>query len=234
MRIRRLLPDAAVALVLMALVLPAPAYCAEQADRERITAEGEGEAEIRGQDLSRARREALEDGLRKAFENAVVEILPLGHSLAGRQDVLDQLTPSLKRYLLQYRVLSEMPALQVFFLNVEATFSVPLIREDLVKMGIAWTEEGTGEPIELFVRIEGISSFLWYQRLLQVFQKMPHVRTATTFEVFGTAMVLRLEYERDLDDLLDMISSCGSEEFSLRVDQVEDREIKVSLVPMSN
>jgi hypothetical protein len=234
MKTKTILSDTVVALVLVAFVLPAPAYCAGRPDLERITAEGEGEAEIQDQDLSRARREALEDGLQKAFENALVEILPLAHSLAGRHDVLDQLAPSLKRYLLQYRVLSEMPALQVFFLNVEATFSVPLIREDLVKIGIAWTEEGTGEPIELFVRIEGISSFLWYQRLLQVFQKMPHVRTATTFEVFGTAMVLRLEYERDLDDLLDMISSCGSEEFSLRVEQVEDREIKVSLETMGN
>jgi hypothetical protein len=225
---------AVAALVLMTCLLSPPAYCTGSSDRERITAEGEGEAEIRDQDLPGARREALQDGLQKAFENAVVEILPLGHSLAGRQDVLDQLSPGLKRYLLQYRVLSEMPALQVFFLNVEATFSVPLIRKDLAKIGIAWEEEGTGEPIDLFVRIEGVSSFLWYQRLLEVFQTMSHVRTATTFEVFGATMVLRLAYERDLDDLLNMISSCGSEEFSLRVEQVEDREIKVSLVTTRN
>jgi hypothetical protein len=101
-------------------------------------------------------------------------------------------------------------------------------------MGIALTEEGTGEPIDLFVRIEGVSSFRWYERLLEVFQKMAHVRTATTFEVFGYAMVLRLEYERDLDDLLEAISSCGSEEFALRVEQVKDREIKVSLETMRN
>jgi len=234
MIMRTILWDTVVALVLVAFLLPPPGYCAGRSDQERITAEGEGEAEIQDQDLSRARREALEDGLRKAFENALVEILPLAHSLAGGQDVLEQLAPGLKKYLLQYRVLSEMPALQVFFLNVEATFSVPLIREDLVKIGIAWTEERRGEPIDLFVRIEGVPSILWYQRLLQVFQEMTNVRTATTFEVFGTVMVLRLEYERDLDDLLEAISSCGSGEFSLRVEQVKDGEIKVSLVTMSN
>ena len=222
------------ALVLMAFLLSPIANLAGGAEPLRITAEGEGEAEIQDQDLSRARREALEDGLQKAFENALVEILPLGHSLAGRQDILDQLTPRLKRYLLQYRVLSEMPALQVFFLNVEATFSVPLIREDLAKVGIAWTDEGPGELIDLFVRIEGVSSFRWYQQVLEVFQKMAHVSTATPFEVFGTAMVLRLQYERDLDDLLEAISTCSTEEFALRVEQVKEREIKVSLVPMSN
>jgi hypothetical protein len=225
---------AVVALVLMAFLLSPNANSAGGSERVRITAEGEGEAEIRDQNLSRARREALEDGLQNAFENALVEILPLGYSLAGREDILDQLTPKLKRYLLQYRVLSEMPALQVFFMNVEATFSVPLIREDLVKVGIAWTDEGPVEPVDLFVRIEGVSSFRWYQRLLEVFQKMAHVNTATAFEVFGTAMVLRLEYERDLDDLLEAISSCSTEEFALRVEQVKEREIKVSLVTMSN
>ena len=223
-----------VAMVLMAVWLPPPAYGEGRPEQERITAEGEGEAEIEGQDLSRARREALEDGLQKAFENALVEVLPLDHSLAGKQDIFDHLAPNLKRYLLQYRVLSEMPALQVFFLNVEATFSAPLIREDLVKIGIAWTEEGAGEPIDLFVRIEGISSFRWYQQLLKVFQKMPYVNSATTFEVFGTEMVLRLEYARGLDDLLEAISNCGSGEFALRVEQVKDREIKVSLVTMSD
>jgi len=234
MRKKTMVSRAVSALVLMAFLLSPIANLAGGAEPLRITAEGEGEAEIQDQDLSRARREALEDGLQKAFENALVEILPLGHSLAGRQDILDQLTPRLKRYLLQYRVLSEMPALQVFFLNVEATFSVPLIREDLAKVGIAWTDEGPGELIDLFVRIEGVSSFRWYQQLLEVFQKMPHVRAVTPFEVFGTTMVLRLEYERDLDDLLEAISIFSTEEFALRVEQVKEREIKVLLVTMSN
>jgi len=234
MRKKTIVSGAVAALILMAFLLSPVANIAVGSERVRITAEGEGEAEIQDQDLSRARRAALEDGLQKAFENALVEILPLGHSLAGRRDILDQLTPRLKRYLLQYRVLSEMPALQVFFLNVEATFSVPLIREDLVKVGIAWTDEGPGEPIDLFVRIEGVSSFRWYQQLLEVFQKMAHVNTATAFEVFGTTMVLRLEYDRDLDDLLEAISISSTEEFALRVEQVKEREIKVSLVTMSN
>ena len=224
--------DSAILLVLIATLLASPAYCADDYDRERITTEGEGEVEIQDQDLSRARGEALEDALQNAFENALVEILPQGLPLAGRQDSLDQLSPRLRRYLLQYRILSEMPALQVFFMNVEATFSVPLVREDLVKLGIVFAEEGTGEPVELFVRVERVSSFRWYQELVQLFQQMAHVRTATVFEVFGTAIVFRLEYERDLDDLLEAISSWSSEEFAFRVEQVKDQEVAVSLVTM--
>jgi hypothetical protein len=117
-------------------------------------------------------------------------------------------------------------------MNVEATFSVPLIREDLVKLGVALSDEATGEPVELFVRVEGVSSFRWYQQLVELFQKMKRVNSATTFEVFGTEIVLRLEYEGDIDDLLEAVSNWSSEEFSFRVDQVKDQEIAVSLVTM--
>jgi len=224
--------DLAIVLLLVGAVLASPAYSAGSRDRDRITTEGEGEAEIQGQDLSLAKGQALDDALQKAFENALVEILPLDLSLTGRQDVLDQLGPRLKRYLLQYRVVSEMPALEVCFVNVEATFSAPLIREDLAKLGIAWSDEGTGEPVVYFVRVEGVASVRCYQEVMQMFQKTANVNSVTPYEVFGTAMVLRLEYKRGLDDLVETISGLRSEEFSFRVEQVNDREISVSLVTM--
>ncbi len=223
-----------IALFLLA-TLPVPqARSASERDRERITTDGEGEAGIRGQDLSLAREDALEDALQKAFENALVEILPLDLSLTGRQDILDQLATRLRRYLLQYRVLSELPALQVFFVNVEATFSVSLIREDLVSLGIAWTEESTAEPVELFVRVKGVASVRSYQELIQSFRKMANVKAATVYEVFGTAVVFRLEYERALEDLVAAVSDWRSDEFAFRVEQVSDREISVLLVTMGD
>lgn len=219
-----------VALLLLAAVPRPPAHSASERDRERITTDGEGEAGIQGEDLSLARGEALEDALQKAFENALVEILPLDISLTGRQDILNQLATRLKRYLIQYRVLSELSALQVFFVNVEATFSVPQIREDLVSLGITWTEEDTGEPVELFVRVKGVASVRLYQELIQLFRKMANVKAATPCEVFGTSVVIQLKYQRGLEDLVEAISDWRSDEFAFRVDQVNDREISVSLV----
>ena len=221
-----------IALLLVAGVPVPPVHSASENDRERITTDGEGEAGIRGRDLSLARGEALEDALQKAFENALVEILPLDLSLTGRQDVLDQLATRLRRYLLQYRVLSELPALQVFFVNVEATFSVPLIREDLASLGIAWAEEATGEPVELFVRVKGVASVRLYQELIQLFRKMENVKGATPHEVLDTAVVVRLEYERGLEDLVEALSEWRSDEFAFRVEQVNDREVSVLLVTM--
>jgi hypothetical protein len=224
----------AVAFLLVAAVPVHPAYSASERDSERITADGEGEAGIRGRDLSLVRGEALEDALQKAFENALVEILPLDLSLTGRQDILDQLARRLRRYLVQYRVLSELPALQVFFVNVEATFSVPLIREDLVSLGVAWEEEATGAPVELFVRVKGVASARSYQELIQLFRKMTNVKAATPCEVFGTSLVIRLEYERGLEDLVEALSEWRSDEFAFRVEQVNDREISALLVTMGD
>jgi hypothetical protein len=221
-------------LAMLPVLLEISTECAGSPNRDRVTIEGEGEAAIQTEDLPRARNDALEDALHKAFENALAEILPLDLSLAMRQDIVDQLAPRLKRYLLQYRVLSEMPALQVYFLNVEATFSVPLIRDDLAKIGFAWTEEETGESVELFVRVEGVPSFGWYQQVLQVFEQMVFVNRATPFEAFGTSLVLRLEVQRDLEGLLEAISSLRDDEFAFRVEQVRDQEITVSLVPMND
>ena len=193
---KRCFVDLVVALLLFAAVPVPPVLSENERDRERITTDGEGEAAIQGQDLSLARRKALEEALQKAFENALVEILPLDLSLTGRQDILDQLATRLKRYLLQYRVVSELPALQVFFVNVEATFSAPLIREDLVPLGIAWTEERLGDPVELFVRVEGVASVRLYQELIQLFREMANVKATTCYEVLGTSVVLRLEFVR--------------------------------------
>jgi hypothetical protein len=219
-----------VVLLLLAAALVPAAHSASEHDRARVTTNGEGEAEIRGSDLSLARGEALEDALEKAFENALVEILPLDLSLTGRQDILAQLATRMRRYLVQYRVLSELPALQVFFVNVEATFSASLIREDLVSLGIAWEEEGTGEPVALFVRVNGVVSVRLYQELIQSFREMANVRAAIPYEVFGTAVVLRLEYERGPEDLVEALSNWRSDEFAFRVEQVNALEVSVSLV----
>lgn len=224
----------AILFLLIGTWLTTAAHAASVRDREAVTAQGEGEAEIRGEDSALARGEAFEDALQKAFENALVEILPLDFSLAGRQDVLEQLGPRLKKYLLQYRILSEMPALQVFFVSVEATFSVPLVREDLVSLGLAWAEESAGEPVEFFVRMQGVVSIRSYLELMQLIQGMADVRSVVPYEVFGSAVVFRVEYRRALNDLVEAISALHSSESALRIEQVSDKEVLISVVTTSD
>ena len=43
-----------------------------------------------------------------------------------------------------------------------------------------------------------------------------------------------LEYQRGLEDLVEAISAWRSDEFAFRVEQVNDREISVSLVTMGD
>ena len=84
------------------------------------------------------------------------------------------------------------------------------------------------------MRVKGVASVRLYQELIQLFREMANVKAATPYEVFGTSVVLRLEYERGLEDLVEALSNWRSEEFAFRVEQVNDREISVSLVTMGD
>jgi hypothetical protein len=202
---------------------------------ERVTKEGEGEAEIQEQDLSSARKGALEDALRDAFEKALLDTMPAGLTLGEQEVLLKDLGPMKKRFLMQYRILSEMPALQVFFVTVEATFGVALIEEELERRGVTWGEGTQVEPTEILVGIRGVTSFDRYQRLIELFRyEIASVMGVSVFEVFGTYLALRLDYEGGgIPELLETVSVMYVDEFEIRLEEVKDREIIFSLVDRS-
>ena len=163
-----------------------------------ITTEGEGEADIHDQDLNRARKEAMEDALQKAFELALFGILPEGIPLTEHQDLLEALTPMKKKFLIQYRILAEMPAVQVFFITVEATFSNVLLREELVRRGVYGTEDKDREPVTVEIVLSGVTSYRFYRDLQKgISREIDHVEDVRPLEVFGTRLVLRVKYRGD-------------------------------------
>ncbi len=213
-------------LFLLVALLPAPAL---ERGPERIVKEGEGEAEIQDQDLSGARRKALDEALRKAFEEAVMEVLPLELSLADRQSFVERIAPRLKEALMQYRILSEMPALNLYVVTVEATFSGPQIREGLAGLGAFPAEEATAEAAAYLVRFRGISSMGLYRKVREVFrEEMPRVRSAVPWEVYGNEMVLRVLFGGTLDELAAEIEGREVEEgVALRVEERGEKGMTV-------
>ena len=182
------------------------------ASMEMITAEGEGEAEITGQDLGRARKEALEDALQKAFENALIRILPEGLPLTEHQVLLEELVPMKKKFLVQYRILAEMPALQVFFLTVEATFSQTILREELVRRHVYSQGGEEVEPVTVKIDLRGVTSFRLYEDLTQrLSRELAHVEDVKPLEVYGTRLVLELKYRGDPQEFEDAFNRWFSE-----------------------
>ncbi len=205
-----------------------------QKTREKITAEGEGEAEIQGQDLNRARQEAMEDAMKNAFERALFEVMPEGLSLTEHQDLLQDLTPTRNKYLLKFRILAEMPALQVFFMTVEATFSNTLIQEELGKRGMIPQDVSGKEPVAFELSLQGISSFGMYQDLLQRLpEEIEGIESLKPMEVYGTLLVVRFTYRGDLPEIEDRIRQWILHEQHARSDGFKvPEEIEIILSPV--
>jgi len=200
--------------------------------RERITTEGEGQADIVKQDLSHARQEAMEDALASAFEVALLESVPAAVSLAEHRRILQELLPMKKRFLLKYRILSEMPAMDVFFVTVEATFSNSLIQEDLVRLGIVVTgDEIEEEVVAISVRVRGVSSFRWYHDFLNRLRNIsPRIKSARPYEIYKTEMIINVEFNGDAGELENLLLAERFDDFQIRVDHTGEEEISVSLV----
>ena len=200
--------------------------------RERVTTEGEGQAGIVNQDLSRARQAAMEDALGAAFEVALLETVPAGVSLAEHRRILKELLPKKKRFLLQYRILSEMPAVDLFFVTVEATFSNSQIQEELVSLGVLNSGDETEEEVRTIrIRVSGISSFRWYHDLLfRLREGSDRIESVNPYEIFGTEMVLAVEFKGDINGLTEALLTARFDDFTIRLDQTGEEEIAVSLI----
>lgn len=203
-----------------------------QEKREKVTTEGEGEAEIQGQDLNHARQEALKNALQNAFEKALFEVLPEGLSLAEHQNLLETLAPMRTKYLLQFRILAEMPALQVFFMTVEATFSNTLIQEELTERGISTQENSEKEPVTFDLSLRGVTSFGVYQDLLELLPKKIYgIESINPVEVYATLLVIRVTYRGDPSELEEAVRQClldRQQESTGANDEPEKIEITVS------
>ncbi len=213
---------------IVCLSAPATMSFAQEGDvRERITVEGEGEAVILDEDLSEARKMALDKAFQNAFENALYEVLPLGLPPEADPEIFNELVAMKKKFLLRYRILSEMPALEEFFITIQVTFSVPMILQELAAKGIMQESKKITEFIKINIYFSGVSVFEWYQHLMHLFrQELDHVKTVGLVEVLETSMVLHVEYEGELLDFMNAMADLQFNEFKLEVSEGRNEAFK--------
>ncbi len=205
------------AVILLSAAVPM-SFATERKVQERITVEGEGEAGILGEDLSGARKTALGKAFKNAFENALDQILPLGLPPEAGPDIFNELAGKRKKFLLGYRILSEMPAMEEFFITIEATFSGPMILHELAAKGIGRENKESADFIKINVHFTGVTVFEWYQRLMYLFQQeLEYVKTASLVEALDSSMVLHVEYEGDFLDFMNTVADLRFKEFVLEL-----------------
>jgi hypothetical protein len=193
---------------------PCWAQEANQPLPDKLVAEGEGEAGIVNQDVTGARKEALDLALANAFQRALPSALPAGLSLAKQEELIRDLAPMQKDCLLQFRITSELPALQTYFVTVEAAFAGAQIQEELVRRGIVQQRERGGEPVPVDLKLKGITSLRLYQEFVtRLAQQVDRVQSVQPLEVHGTQAVLRVLYRGNPRTFAEALDRWVSETF---------------------
>jgi len=170
--------------------VPAARLAARDGLPSRFAAEGE--AVIVGDDLEGAKKQALDTALAKAFAAALLQGLPAGLSPVRQEELVRELAPLHRDFLLQFRIVSESAADQVLLVTVEALFSDSQIREELKRRGIVEKEPREEAAFLMDIAIRGVSSFQQYQKWVQDLPKrVSGVAKVQPLEVSGTQMVLR-------------------------------------------
>jgi len=196
-----------------------------------VTIEGDGEAAVGNKDTASVRAQALENGLKDAFRKALLEVLPASLSLEVQERIIQKLSENLRSFLLRYRIVSEMPTENLFFMTVEATFSSVLIKRALAKIEGVGRQEEDVHLSDIRLRVEGITSFRWYTEVLNFLRAgLSGVRAVKPVEVFGTTAILSVGFQGEPKGLADQLLSWRPEEFSHQV-TVRDREVHLLLTP---
>jgi len=176
--------------------VPASPAHAETA-AERIVVQGEGEVEIRDQDLSGARKKALNMAMRAAFESALMQASPDPLSLAEQQELLRELAPRLNDFLVQYRF-EEMPSEEVIFVTVEAAFSRSSFLAEFQRRGLLSQEGAEPQPLVLLIR--GVQELRAYREILRELGRTSGAASLVPLEIYGNDLSLKVLYRGTMEE----------------------------------
>lgn len=201
----------------------------EAAGGDRITVEGEGESAVANEESSGAREDALESGLEAAFEKALLGAIPDEVPLARREELAEKLGAQKRKFLLKYRILSELPAPDVYFVTVEATYSLSLIRKALREEGVSLEGANVPEVTEIDLFVAGVSSFAWYRALMDGLEGLSRAKRVSLVEVSGDKAVFRVAYRGEVAELADRVSSLQGLPFRIEWDEISEERLSISL-----
>lgn len=136
---------------------PPAGVCAEGGTAAQIV-EAEGTAPVTGNDLARARNEAVRDALRKSVEQAISRWLTPADAAARLPLVKEQILDRAEGFIQEYRIVSEMTVGDVHTVAVRVSVLTDSLRDDLQRLGLAKTVQHTIPATHIAVTIRGIRS----------------------------------------------------------------------------
>ncbi len=171
----RSLPLTSAIFFLFAIMIGSPSHSPAEEVQPAQAVETEGSARITGGDLARARNEAVRDALQKAVEQVAGRWLT-PQDAAGKASVLKELiTDRADGFIKEYRIVTEVTAVDLYTVTIRATVLVNSIGNDLRGAGLIRETQPPVNRLSLIIR--GIRTYGEYIRCRGVLrEKIPEIR----------------------------------------------------------
>lgn len=164
------------------IVLPAVGACAEMMTTQVV--EAEGNAQVIGLDLARARNEAVRDALLKAVVQVANRFLTPQDAERKSQLLKERIYSQAEGFIQDYRLLSETSVMDVYTVAIRVTVFADGIRNELQGLGLIRSNHYNLVSAGISLTIRGIRSYGDYARCYGILKdRIPGIRATVPREV---------------------------------------------------
>ena len=153
--------------------LPSGALCVSQEEMRDRSFEAQGRGSIKAGNFAQARRDAIQDALRKAVAQAVAGILSETEARKAAKVLTDTIYADAERYVQTYRITGEDPGDGAYKVAVRVTVATEDILRDLAASGVFERQGGTAPVHDLVVVVRGIESYGHYVNFRELLKNCP-------------------------------------------------------------
>ena len=147
-----------------------PIYVQAQNEKDLLSLNVQGTAQIKRSDVAIAREEAIQDALEKAILEAASKILSIPAKDENFQLVKSVLLNEPDKYVHYYKITEENRQPQTFIVNVNVVVSFLVLKNDLNKMGFLNAPQMGKNNVKVFLNVNDLKKYSEYVRIKEFLQ----------------------------------------------------------------
>src|SRR4030042_2146189 len=147
-----------------------PIYVQAQNEKDLLSLNVQGTAQIKRNDVAIAREEAIQDALEKAILEAASKILSIPAKDENFQLVKSVLLNEPDKYVHYYKITEENRQPQTFIVNVNVVVSFLVLKNDLNKMGFLNAPQMGKNNVKVFLNVNDLKKYSEFVRIKEFLQ----------------------------------------------------------------
>jgi hypothetical protein len=147
-----------------------PIYVHAQNEKDFLSLNVQGTAQIKRNDVAVARQEAIQDALEKAILEAASKLLSIPAKDENFKLVKSVLLNEPDKYVYYYKITEENRQPQTFIVNVNVVVAFLVLKNDLNKMGFLNAPQMEKNNVKVFLNVNGLKKYSEYVRIKEFLQ----------------------------------------------------------------